>query len=451
MSITAAFAAHAAAARGARLPEEVVERTKMIVFDEIACAIVGRELPPGRAIAEWVAGQGGPPAAAVFGTAGRSSPVLAALANGTAGHADEFDGAHVTDGHPGAVIVHAVTAAGEALKSPGREVIAAISLAYDLGTRIVAAVGGAWSLRERHHVHSDHLHSYGAAAGCALLRGADADHHRRALALAAGNAGGLATVLEERHHMTKALANGIAAMSGVMAAELAAAGFDGSEAVLDSVHGPLAWAEAPVQDPGRGLGSEHAVMGANFKFYSAGYPIHAPAEAAMILMRDHGLRTGDIAAVTIGSNSRSLNTVGGRTMPSINIAHMVAVAMVHGDLGFDIAHHPTALNHPEVLRLKPLIGFAPDPELERTQPRGRGARVEIALRDGRRLSQLVEHPRGHARRGPVGWDELRGKWERLLPLRLGSGGYDRFLTACRGLESLEDIGLLARAAQREGA
>jgi 2-methylcitrate dehydratase PrpD len=269
------------------------------------------------------------------------------------------------------------------------------------------------------------------------------------MALVAGNAGGLATVLEERRHMTKALANGIAALSGVMAAELAAAGFDGSDDVLGSVHGPLAWAETPAAEVARGLGADFAVMGSNFKFYSAGYPIHAPAEAAMTLVETHGLDLADIAALTIGSNSRSLNTVGGRAMHSIDMAHMVAVAVVHGRLDFDTAHDPAALERPEVLRLKSVIRYAPDPELEQRQPRGRGARATIELRDGRRLSLLVEHPRGHAARGPVTWDDLRGKWDGLLAARLGPERLERYVALCRGLELVDDVGQLARAVERE--
>src|SRR5690606_26294570 len=93
-----------------RLPAEVVERTKLIIFDELACAVLGRELIAGDLIARFAASMGGAQEATVLGTSRRVPAAMAALANGTAGHADEFDGAHVTDGHPGAVIVHAALA-----------------------------------------------------------------------------------------------------------------------------------------------------------------------------------------------------------------------------------------------------------------------------------------------------------------------------------------------------
>jgi 2-methylcitrate dehydratase PrpD len=281
MNRTDAFARYAAESAFPALPAAAVEQTKLIVFDELACAYVGRELPPGQLTARYVRGLGAVGASTVTGTPMRTAPSLAALANGTAGHGDEFDGAHVTDGHPGASVVHASLAVAEAASATGADLINAVALGYDVGTRLVHAVGGAYSLRHRHHVHSDHLHAYGVAAAAARLMRLSADGQRHALALTAGQAGGLAVIFAERRHMSKSLSNGLAAQAGVMAAVLAAAGLEGHDAILDAQHGPLDWSEDVPGDLGADLGSEFAVMGANFKFFSAGYPIPAPvAEAA---------------------------------------------------------------------------------------------------------------------------------------------------------------------------
>lgn len=443
-AVTRILAAHAAGAAQAGLSPDVADRVGMILFDEIGCALVGRRLDPGVRIAAWVAAQGGHPVASMLGTGGMTTTTLAALANGTAGHADEFDGAHMTDGHPGAVIVHAALAMAEAEDAPGQSLATAVALGYDIGTRIVAAVGGAFSLRQRHHIHSDHLHTYGAATAAGLILGFDADGQRQALALCAGNAGGLATVFEEPGHMTKALSTGQGAMAGVMAAELVRHGFTGHDDVLESRHGPLAWAETDGQIDLASLGRDAAVMGANFKFYSAGYPIHAPVEGALVLMAENGLAPDDLAEIAIGMNSGALDTVHKRAMKSIDLAHMVAVAIVHGGLGFEVAHDPAALDHPAVAGVKTRIVIAADPELDRTQPRGRGARMTLTTRDGRRLSRLIEHPRGYALRGPVSWDDLAGKWERLLPERIGAARARDFLAACRAIITLASARDLTR-------
>ncbi len=381
----------------------------------------------------------------------RTAPSLAALANGTAGHGDEFDGAHVTDGHPGASVVHASLAVAEAASATGADLINAIALGYDVGTRLVHAVGGAYSLRYRHHVHSDHLHSYGVAAAAARLMRLSADGQRHALALTAGQAGGLAAIFAERRHMSKSLSNGLAGQAGVMAAELAAAGFEGHDAILDAQHGPLDWSEAVPSDLGADLGSEFAVMGANFKFYSAGYPIHAPVEGALLILRDAGLTVDDIGAVTVGMNSGAIDTVRDRKMHSIDVAHMTAVAMVHDGLDFDVTHSDAAHASSAVASLKVRIEIVADPELDRIQPRGRGARVKIVTRAGARHERLVEFPKGHCLRGGVDWEALDAKWRALLTARMGTEAYERYLGACRLLERLEDLSELTAPLRKEAA
>lgn len=452
-TLTRVLADHVAGTTFEALPGDVVERAKLIIFDELACAVLGRELIAGSLIARFVAQMGGNGDATVVGTSLATPTALAALANGTAGHADEFDGAHVTDGHPGAVIVHAALAVGEARRARGADLILAVANGYDVGTRLVGAMGGAFPLRRTHHVHSDHLHGFGAAMACGRLMGLGSDGLRHAAALAAGHAGGLAVVFEERRHMSKALSTGQAAFAGTTAALLAGLGFEGHDDVFDSRHGPLGWAadierarDVLVAD----LGRAHAVMGANFKFYSAGYPIHAPVEAAIAILDEHALAPEDVAAVTIRLTTHTADTVSNRDMPSICVEDMVSVAMVHGRLGYEEAHSSAALARPEVKALRPKIRAVADPEMDRTQPHGRGARVEIETTAGARHEKAIDHPKGHSRRGGVDWAALRGKWDDLMPQRIGARNYEGFLALCQELERVEDLAELTHLLRTEG-
>ena len=451
MTRTDVFADYAAGSAFSALPAVAVDQTKLILFDELACAYVGRELPPGRLTAGYVRRLGAAGPSTVIGTAVRTAASFAALANGTAGHGDEFDGAHITDGHPGASVVHAALAVAEAAAATGADLINAVALGYDIGTRLVHAVGGAYSLRYRHHVHSDHLHSYGAAAAAARLMRLSAQGQRHAMALTAGQAGGLAVIFAERRHMSKSLSNGLAAYAGVMSAELAAAGFEGHDEILDAQHGPLDWCEDVPPDLGADLGTAFAVMGANFKFFSAGYPIHAPVEGALTILREASLAVDDVARVTVGMNSGAIDTVRNRKMHSIDVAHMTAVAMVHDGLGFDVAHSDAAHASPAVAALQERIEIVADAELDRTQPRGRGARVAIVTTGGARHEAFVEHPMGYCLRGGVDWEALDGKWRALLTPRMGAEGYDRYLGACRRLERLEDLTALTAPLRQEAA
>ncbi|GAA5125845.1 MmgE/PrpD family protein [Pseudonocardia adelaidensis] len=444
-SPTARIAEYAAGTAYDRLPHEVVDRAKIIVFDELACAVLGRELDPGVLVAAYVARSGGAPESTVLGTADRLPAPLAALANGTAGHADEFDGVHVTGGHPGAVIVPAAFATAERLRRGGAELINAVVLGYDVGTRLVDAVGGAGRIASVHHLHSDFLHAYGAASAAARLLGLDAGRHRHAAALTAGHAIGLRALFGEDRHISKALANGQAAAAGVTGAFMAEAGLEGNDSVLEAPGGVLdAWADPARRDRvTRGLGDDHAVLGAHVKFYSAGYPIHAPVEAALRIVADTGIATADIDAVVVHLPARTADIVDGRRMPTINLQHMLGVALVAGGLGFEDAHSEPLRRDPRVAALAARVSIERHPGIDEAPPYARGATVDVVTGDGSRHSVRIEHPRGHAHRGPVTWDDLDGKWRELLGSRIGPGRYAEALTAAKDLERVDDVSVLA--------
>ena len=438
-TLTSRLATYAEATTYERLPPEVVDRVKLIVFDELACGVLGREIIGGELIAKFVAQAGGAAEATVIGR-GRAPVAQAALANGTAGHATEFDGAHVTSGHPGAVLVHACVAIGKSCRTTGKELINAISLGYDVGTRLVQSLGGSVQLRHRHHIHSDYLHGYGAAVAGARLLKLDKRGIRHAAALASGHAGGLALIFDARQHMSKALSLGQAASAGASAAMLATLGFEAHDNVFDSKHGPLGWSEDPKANVLlKGLGQDHAVMQANFKFYSAGYCIHAPVEAALNIVRANKIAIPDISKISVYLNSHSFDTVSKRDTPEISVEDMVATALVHGGLGYETVRSPDAVTSPAVQALRRMVEVVRDADLDRILPEGRPGKVVMATRSGEARAETVMHPRGHADRGGVGWPDLHEKWDGLMLKRLGDVRYSRFKEMCMNLETVQDI------------
>jgi 2-methylcitrate dehydratase PrpD len=446
-----ALAQYATASSYETLPETVQERAKLIVFDQLACGFVGAELPAGRIIARYVHDYSGKRESVVLNSDQRSPAPLAALANGTAGHADEFDSVHATSdflgtGHPAAIIVPAATAIAERQYATGRDLINAVTLGYDVGSRTISVTGGLAPMMGNHGIDSGALHSLGAAFACARLLGLDEHHHLFAAALAAQQSIAINAPYGERRHMSKAFVTGQSAFAGVTGAVMAAKGFEASDNIFEA-HGGImdTWGV-----PGRegeltkDLGLDYAVMGANFKFYSAGYPIHSSVEAVLAMKTDHGLNVEDIKSITVRMPSHPASVVNNRSMPSICLQHMVAVALVAGKLGFDEAHSSALHNDPVVLQLKSRVELIGDPEFDRKQPQGRGAHVTIET-DAQTVSRMIEHPRGHRFRTPApDWLDVRDKWEELLVSRIGQSRFDDFFKGCLGLESLDDINELSR-------
>ncbi|MER5185434.1 MmgE/PrpD family protein [Streptomyces sp. NPDC002896] len=436
-SPTHALAEYAATTSLDALPRDVREQAKQVILDEMASAHFGRQQPAGALAAQYVATLAGPSESRVLGTALLTSAPLAALANGTAGHADEIDGAHVVGGHPGATLVHAAVAMAERQGSTGGDLLNAVVLGYDVGVRLIAACGGLFSVKERHHLNSDFLHALAAAVACSRLMGLTPEQYRHAMALATFQANGLCALFRERQHLSKAFCNGQYAMAGVSAALQAATGFEGCDDILGERHGVFdAWgADDASATVTQGLGSDFAVMGANFKFVRAGYPIHAPVKAALSLMARHGLTVDTISAVEVGMPARALRVVDNRQMHNICAQDMLAVALLRGGLALNENPFPAVLEDPAFPALRARITVVVNPLLEAQAPNGRGAVVTIRTHDGRRVSERVDHPRGHSARGGVSWDELSVKWHEASP----DQDVDSWVAHARELEDLKHV------------
>ena len=425
------------------IPPSVLERGRQIVMDELACAVFGQSRTAGQLAARYASASGGTGPCRILGTAARTTAPYAALANGTAGHADEVDGAHVVGGHPGATIVHAATAIAGQQHKAGADLLNAVILGYDVGNRLIGACGGVFGVKSRLHLHADFLHSIGAAVAASRLLGLAPEQHCHAMALATFQANGLCALFQERRHISKSFCNGQYASAGVSAALMAATGLEGCEDILGGQDGLLAaWglagSERMLTD---GLGHEFAVMGANFKFINAGYPIHAAVEAAMGLITEHSIEAAEIDAVEVGMPTNALRVVDNRKMHNICLQDMLGAALVRGGLSLRQSPFPAILAEPAFQAMRSRIDLSPDSDLDREQPNGRGARVRILTRDGVSVERRLDWPKGHSANGGITWEDLSGKWKAALP----EVDIDRVIATSQCLDQLDDVDELLRA------
>jgi 2-methylcitrate dehydratase PrpD len=436
-SLTLQLAQYAASTSIDAIPANVRERARHVIMDEMASAYFGRQRVAGDLAARYASSFGGTNEALILGTRVRAPAPMAALANGTAGHADEVDGAHVAGGHPGASIVHGAVAMAERQRVCGAELVNAVVLGYDVGARIMQACGGIFVAKGRFKLHADFFYSVGVAAAASRLLGLDAARHCHAMALVTFQANGLIALYSERRHISKAFCNGQYATAGVSSALMAGTGLEGHDDILGTQFGLLdAWGvENGAAQVTRGLGEEFAIMGANFKFVNAGYPIHAVVEAAMKVVTDHGITPDAIASVHVGMPGNAMRVVDNRAMHNICVQDMLTAALIRGGLTLRESPFPTVLGDPAFAPMRERIRVAVDPDLERELPNGRGANVAITTRSGSTFAHRVDWPRGHSRRGGVNFDDLSEKWHDALP----NADVDRMLVRARSLEDLEDV------------
>ena len=217
------------------LSQAEVTAAKIASSDCIGCMIAGAGTDTGaiiRRVAEASSSEG---AATVVGGNRNLSAQAAALANGTAAHALDYDDILWTlYGHPSASILPSSMAVAETMGASGCDLI----LAYAIGVEIIGKLGRV--VNPLHYEHGWHATAsigvIGAAAACAKLMGLNEHQTAMALGIAASEACG---VRRNFGTMTKPFHAGNAARGGVLAAELAREGFTSD---LTAFEGNFGWA-----------------------------------------------------------------------------------------------------------------------------------------------------------------------------------------------------------------
>src|SRR6202047_564794 len=217
------------------LPPEAVRWAKAGTLDPVGVRLAGAAEPCAQ-IVERVLGVGQSGGEClIFGSARRAPPLDAALVNGTAAHALDFDDvSNSVSGPPAAPILPALFALGEVVDCPGRDFIAAYVAGFETETRIGRGV------HFHHYEKGWHptatLGVFGAAAACCHLLGLDRAKTAQALAIAASLASGIKANFGT---MTKPLHVGHTARNGLFAALLARDGFTANPAALEHKQGFL--------------------------------------------------------------------------------------------------------------------------------------------------------------------------------------------------------------------
>ena len=422
------------------LPDAVVEKARHHVLDTLAAMVSGSQLRPGLMAIGYVASLGGVPEASVVGTRLRTSAANAALANGMLAHADETDDSHAPSRtHPGCAVIPAALAIAERNRASGETFLRAVVLGYDVAARTNYAIGAdafAAASRSTHSVGG----VFGAGAAAGALLGLDAVQMRHLMSYCAQQASGVGCNVRDSEHIEKAFDfGGMPARNGVTAATMVAHGFTGIDDVFSGERNFFE-AYAPEPDPPRlaeALGERFEILTTNIKKWSVGSPAQSALDALTCLMTSEKPVLDEIVAIRVHLPARSARTVDNAPMPDVNIQHLMALLLVDGRLTFHSVHDRERMRDQAILAMRRKIELIPSQELMEARPR-RQAIVEIALRDGRRLSHRTIAVRGTAD-NPMTGAEVEAKALDLMVATLGPERAGKLVTACRSVERSRDM------------
>ncbi len=402
------------------LPPKVVEIAQDHISDAWGVTLAGSGQDSAQ-ILRQVLEVGGTGAVPVVGTDRRASALVAALLNGTAGHALDYDDTQLSTSpeavyglltHPSVPVLSAASALACERPTTGR----ALVVAYVAGVEVACRVADAMDSRH----YQDGFHStgtagaIGAAAAAAKILGLGPDVTATALGIAASQSAGLR---ENFGTMTKPLHAGRAAQSGVLAALLAEAGFTASRAILEAPRGFLNAAAGGFDSTKLAgcLGSPFFLEtpGVSIKPYPSGSLSHPAQDLILSIVARENLAPEQIERVEVGTNSNVLNAlIHHRPTTGLegkfSLEYCMATGVVRRRAGLS-DFTDEAVQDPELQAFLPKVDVVVDQDLEALGFQHVRSRVTVNCTDGRIFQGTADWARGYPQK-PLTAEELEEKF-----------------------------------------
>jgi 2-methylcitrate dehydratase PrpD len=419
----------------------VRERASLLILDTIGVGIAGASHPIVKRIHQAVDRLKGSGSSTIIGHGTSRAVTDAVLINGTAMQVHDFDEAHLPSRtHPSVAILPAVLAMGELRRSPGRDVV----LAYLVGYELETAIGR--SLLPEHYARGWHstatIGALGSAAAVANLLRLEPDAVKHAVNLAGTQAGGVRATFGG---MVKHMNPGKAAMNGLLAAIWAQAGITSG---ADTLTHPNGFAAASTGRPARlqwRKADDWAIEQSTAKRFPCCLESHPAIELAL-RFRSLGFTALNLKSMTVRVYPEVLKLVG-EPEPTTGMAakfslpHCMALALVQGTVAVpDFEQDPTSAG--PVRDVRRCIELRADREFAYTECAG-----EAMSCDGRTISANVSHARGSPA-DPLSYDELCEKFLQSASPVLGTQRARELMELALRIETLPDISSLLAATRR---
>jgi len=436
-----------------RLPAEALRIGKRCVLDGLGLILAGSRQQCTRIVREFSLKNGHEPESTVFGNEPTKMPAMfAALVNGTAGHAMDWDDTQLSTTpdrifglltHPTIPPLVASLAVAETCGTvSGKEFMTAFLAGFEVECKIAEAISPEHYKKGFHT--SGTVGTFGAAAAAAKLLGLNRDQLRYMLGIAASMASGIRVNFGT---MTKPLHVGRAAQNGVSAALLAHGGFAGDPDGLDGSWGFF-------QVFGRGLdakriagklGNPHTIIepGVAIKPYPCGCLTHPSMDAMRTVVLENNLKPDDIKEVVLYAGYNILNPIRytsaeDELQAKFCMPFLLAAIAVSGKAGVR-EFTPQFVRAPKVQGLMQRIRTEFDPAIEAKGHDKMHSRIEVILTNGRKVVLDADERYRGGPQNPLSDDELIEKFADCSQSILSQDTRSAVVEAVFGLENMADV------------
>ena len=425
------------------IPPDAIRVANESCFDVIGVILAGSVQPVGEIIKKYVADQGAAPQATVLSSGSQSSVANAALANGTMGHAldyDDFGGF----GHPTVAIFPALLAIGEHSGATGRDLLEAYVIGCEVGLALQHATK--YKQMDKGFHSTAVIGRLACTAACAKLMKLDKEQTVMALGMAGSMASGL---IHNFGTMTKPLHAGLTCRDGVTAAQLAQRGLTAGEQIIEHPFGfattVLGEGIYDLDEMAENLGNPYRVQDAlMIKKYPCCGGNHAMLDSLFSLMRDNNFTYEDVASAEVDQSYYSVVMLyqdpDDELKGKFSAKYNVAAALVDGEIAIDTFTQEKIADptiNETMGKVRTRVMAKSEEMLTRSDD---GHKIKITLKDGR----VFEHITARAdilgsQKNPWGFENIKAKFQENVALVLSKEGVEDAVNAWSDILQVSDV------------
>lgn len=387
---------------------------KRAIIDTHGVIHSGYQEPVSGILFNWVEKQNSDGNSTILGYEMKTSPNLAALVNGTMGHAIDYDDvSSLLKGHPSIPVYAAVLAVAEHENKSGADIITA----FLLGVEVMTKLGGV--LSPSHYYKGWHATStlgvIGAAIAVGKLYNFSQEQFQTLIGLSSTMMSGL---MANFGTMTKPFHIGYAARNGIEAAQLVRDGLTASKHILESEIGVfrLYTDEDVNNDWIHELGNPWTIEepGFSIKRYPCCYGTHRFADAAYFLTTEYPLELDDIEGIEcIGPKSTYVPLIYDNPTTGLegkfSLEYVVSAMLVDKKLTID-SFTDEMVNRPNIRQLMKKVSRIVDDSIYEDREKGIMGTCQVKVKTkNKEFIKKVSDPKGSAN-NPLNLEELKEKF-----------------------------------------
>jgi len=417
-----------------QIPQDAYDHAKVAFMDWLAVTIGGKNDPLVKKLIAYEDIMGGHSQASILGYHMKKSVAQAALINGAASHALDYDDTLVSFlGHPSVTIFPSILALCEWKEKNGIDLLTA----YLIGLQAGGTIGACASLD--HYMAGWHATStighLASAAACAKLLNLNEKQTRHALGIAGTQSSGLKRVFGS---MCKPFHAGNAAQAGLMAAMLAKDDFTSAENIIEGPQGFFDVLKGKVNEDILGLlGLGWDVVNLSQKYHASCHATHSPLEACLSLINEHNIAIHTIQSIKVHSSQMAIDAAGNNNPQTgmegkFSISYCISNAILRGTTG-TIAFTDEKVNDPTIKALMKKIDVVLDSKRVALE-----SQVEIITTNGDKFEAfsdiLQQIPPLDIKK-----DRVKKKFQDLLKPTLSQQKIEQMQECIENLENIENI------------